>query len=90
MAEIVDINIDKTDNNFLINIIESPGGEGVSDHALLQHLTYDTSGHIGFASSTDLLALSNELDNKVDKEAGKGLSSNDYTTTDKNKLAGIS
>lgn len=31
----------------------------------------------------DALAL------KVDKEIGKGLSSNDYTTTEKNKLAGI-
>lgn len=30
-----------------------------------------------------------ELDLKVDKEAGKGLSTNDYTTTEKNKLAGI-
>lgn len=27
--------------------------------------------------------------NKVDKVAGKGLSANDYTTTEKNKLAGI-
>ena len=29
------------------------------------------------------------LDGKVDKETGKGLSSNDYTTVEKNKLAGI-
>lgn len=29
------------------------------------------------------------LEEKVDKEQGKGLSSNDYTDTDKNKLAGI-
>ena len=29
------------------------------------------------------------LDNKVDKVTGKGLSSNDYTTTEKNKLAGV-
>ena len=29
------------------------------------------------------------LDNKVDKETGKGLSTNDYTTAEKNKLAGI-
>lgn len=28
-------------------------------------------------------------DNKVDKVSGKGLSANDYTTTEKNKLAGI-
>lgn len=30
------------------------------------------------------------LDNKVDTEAGKGLSSNDFTTAEKTKLAGIS
>ena len=30
-----------------------------------------------------------ELNKKVDKETGKGLSTNDYTTTEKNKLAGI-
>lgn len=29
------------------------------------------------------------LDTKVDKETGKGLSTNDYTTTEKDKLAGI-
>lgn len=33
--------------------------------------------------------LSNDLDGKVDKEDGKGLSSNDYTNDDKDKLAGI-
>lgn len=30
-----------------------------------------------------------KIGNKVDKETGKGLSTNDYTTTEKNKLAGI-
>lgn len=29
------------------------------------------------------------LNNKVDKETGKGLSTNDYTTAEKNKLGGI-
>ena len=29
-------------------------------------------------------------DEKVDKVTGKGLSTNDYTTTEKNKLAGLS
>lgn len=29
------------------------------------------------------------IDKKVDKEAGKGLSTNDYTTEEKTKLAGI-
>ena len=30
-----------------------------------------------------------KLGNKVDKEIGKGLSTNDFTTAEKNKLAGI-
>lgn len=30
-----------------------------------------------------------ELDNKVDKETGKGLSTNDYTTAEKEKLSGV-
>lgn len=34
-------------------------------------------------------ALESAIGNKVDKEQGKGLSSNDYTSADKNKLAGI-
>lgn len=37
-------------------------------------------------SKTDVDGL---LNNKVDKEAGKGLSTNDYTTAEKDKLAGI-
>lgn len=45
-------------------------------------------GSIGgtLADQTDLVAA---LAEKVDAEAGKGLSSNDYTTTEKTKLAGI-
>lgn len=43
--------------------------------------------------SVDGLATETYVDNvangKVDKVTGKGLSTNDYTTTDKNKLAGI-
>lgn len=38
------------------------------------------------ANSSD---VTSGLANKVDKENGKGLSTNDYTTTEKNKLAGI-
>lgn len=33
--------------------------------------------------------VKNALDNKVDKVSGKGLSTNDYTTSEKNKLNGI-
>ena len=34
-------------------------------------------------------ALNDAIDSKVDKVSGKGLSTNDYTTTEKNKLSGI-
>ena len=34
-------------------------------------------------------SIDTALQGKVDKETGKGLSTNDYTTTEKNKLAGI-
>ena len=39
--------------------------------------------------STVVSSLPFADNNKVDKVAGKGLSTNDYTTTEKNKLAGI-
>ena len=38
------------------------------------------------ANYYDKIAVDNLLANKVDKENGKGLSTNDYTTDDKNKL----
>ena len=34
-------------------------------------------------------SINTTIGNKVDKVSGKGLSTNDYTTTEKNKLAGI-
>jgi hypothetical protein len=40
-------------------------------------------------TSDGTLALTSDLDTKVDKETGKGLSTNDYTTAEKTKLAGI-
>lgn len=39
--------------------------------------------------SSDVSNLDSAVGNKVDKQAGKGLSSNDYTGTEKNKLAGL-
>ena len=46
-------------------------------------------GNLG-KDAHDLASAANAaLANKVDKETGKGLSTNDYTTAEKNKLAGI-
>lgn len=49
---------------------------------------------IAFASNIDMIQriktdVINLEENKVDKVQGKGLSTNDYTTTEKDKLAGI-
>ena len=42
-----------------------------------------------FAKQSDLDTIKATLKNKVDKISGKGLSTNDYTTAEKNKLAGV-
>ena len=41
------------------------------------------------ANPVENRVITNALNDKVDKEAGKGLSTNDFTTAEKNKLAGI-
>lgn len=48
---------------------------------------FKTLMHQYFPYTTD---VNTSLNGKVDKETGKGLSTNDYTTTEKNKLAGLS
>lgn len=51
-----------------------------------------TTTSAGLMSATDKINLDNlvdEIGDKVDKISGKGLSTNDYTTNEKNKLAGI-
>lgn len=45
--------------------------------------------HNGSELKSALNGISTDISNKVDKEAGKGLSTNDYTTAEKNKLSGI-
>ena len=40
-------------------------------------------------AKADTTTVNNQLTGKVDKENGKGLSTNDYTTAEKNKLSGI-
>lgn len=49
-----------------------------------QYVTNGSGMIVAYQSNAKL-----ELDGKVDKEEGKVLSSNDYTTAEKNKLAGI-
>lgn len=67
---------------------------------LTPYLTKEDAGKTYAAKATTLegygitdaytaTAANTELDKKVDKEAGKQLSTNDYTTEDKNKLTGV-
>lgn len=49
------------------------------DHKVLENLDYENSGHTGFASERFVnKAINNALESKVDKVAGKGLSTNDF------------
>jgi hypothetical protein len=52
-------------------------------------VTVDSSITSSSENPVQSAAIYTALAGKVDTESGKGLSSNDYTTTEKNKLAGI-
>ena len=51
-----------------------------------EYVTETELSNKGYATTS---AMNTALGNKVDKVSGKGLSTNDYTTDEKNKLAGI-
>lgn len=65
-------------------------------------ITMTNNGYVYFVEKTNddyytkpeidnkILLINNSISTKVNKVSGKGLSTNDYTTTEKNKLAGIS
>ena len=90
-----------TDENGLLFVPESGGG-GVTNHS---ELAFDdgtnphgtTKSDVGLSNvdnTSDVdkpisTATQQALDLKVDKIAGKQLSTEDYTTNEKNKLAGI-
>lgn len=59
----------------------------VKDHASLDNLDYEHSGHTGFASTK---FVTEKLEKKVDKVVGKNLSTEDYTKEEKEKLGSIS
>lgn len=68
-----------------------PNGTPASDDRFLFSDTSDSNASKD-APLSDLpvsTATQAALDGKVDKVTGKGLSANDYTTTEKDKLAGI-
>lgn len=52
--------------------------------------TKNTGDSLTATEFNDLVNEAKKIDNKVDKAPGKGLSTNDYTNDDKNKLSGLS
>jgi hypothetical protein len=85
-------------DKFLGKIVERVVG-GVIDPGVVPDASTSAKGIIQLATGAEVTAgtdtakavvpstLKTELDKKVDKVAGKGLSTNDYTTNEKNKVA---
>lgn len=61
----------------------------VKDKALAAETTAEAAKTKADKNAEDIQVLNGNLANKVDKVTGKSLSTNDYTTVEKNKLAGI-
>ena len=82
-----------TDACNFVNLVSCSCKTGGSDDCGVYTETIELTSTIeyvaGEGGSYDDTEIRKELANKVDKEAGKGLSSNDYTDEDKVKLDGL-
>lgn len=79
----IDSKVDKVEGSRLIT---------TSEASKLESLVIGEGGQIeisGKVNANNVEGLSELLDTKVDKVTGKGLSTNDYTTEEKEKLAGL-
>lgn len=74
----------KVNENF-VELDSSVGSVSAANAAALR----DRATHTGQQAIGTVAGLQSALDAKVDKVAGKGLSTEDYTTSEKNKLAGV-
>jgi hypothetical protein len=86
-------NIEEGANNYTLPVAGSnnlggikSGGDITVDSAGVVQVNDNSHNH----SIDNIANLTTRLNSKVEKIAGKGLSTNDYTTTEKDKLAGIS
>jgi len=97
MSDIIDINVGLTTDN--VEITVNPNITVVNINRIIggEYPVTSVNGQTGdviiSVPDTSNLTTKTYVDNqdalKVDKIVGKGLSTNDYTTTEKNKLAGI-
>ena len=76
------------DTIYMIKVTSAKGNDKYQEYMLIDgslQMIGDTSTDLtDYAKISD---VNNELDNKVDKVAGKGLSTNDYTNTEKAQVA---
>lgn len=82
-------------NTALGNKVDKVAGKSLIDDTEITRLASvenydDTAIKADIAKKADATAMSTALEGKVDKVEGKVLSSNDYTTAEKEKLAGLS
>lgn len=80
-----DANYVHTDSNY--TAAEKTKLSGIAEGA--NKTTVDTALSSTSTNPVQNKAINTALGNKVDKVSGKGLSTNDYTTDEKNKLSGI-
>lgn len=74
------------DSSFSGNYVDLKGKPSINGHELTAG--DNTLATLGIQAAGDY-ATTTQLNNKVDKVSGKGLSTNDYTNEEKSKLAGI-
>ncbi len=86
----------KVNSSDLSTVATSGSYNDLSNKPIIPTKTSDLTNDSNFISSSDLsnnyynkTEVDNLLDTKVDKVTGKGLSTEDYTTAEKTKLAGI-
>ncbi len=86
----------KVNSSDLSTVATSGSYNDLSNKPIIPTKTSDLTNDSNFISSSDLsntyyskTQTDNLLDTKVDKVTGKGLSTEDYTTAEKTKLAGI-
>ncbi|MGN5456822.1 MAG: hypothetical protein ACI4XN_12575 [Candidatus Kurthia intestinigallinarum] len=70
------------------DISELETSKANASHSHSQYAQIDHT-HTGYATTQDVSQLQTQVNNKVDIVAGKGLSSNDYTSVEKDKLSGV-
>ena len=72
------------------DLSDTPGNASTTAAGLVQLSTSTSSTSTTLAATASAVKAAYDLaSSKVDKESGKGLSANDYTTEEKQKLAGV-